>query len=192
MAAIGRIEPDRPSAGLTMKIVLAGDSAVGKTSLIRRFVSNTFDDRYVTTLGTRVSSRLFFVEDPRQAGASIDVGASVWDVMGAHGFRDLLKEAFFTNSQGVLYVCDRTRPETLGSLEGWAATVESVAGPIPSVVLVNKSDLDGPDAIRPADVERMCKPRGWRWLPTSAKTGSNVDAAFRLVAQGHLLRVKRT
>ncbi len=46
--------------------------------------------------------------------------------------------------------------------------------------------------IQTTDVERMCKARGWRWLPTSAKTGSNVDAAFRLVAQGHLLRVKGT
>lgn len=152
--------PDRPGASLTMKIAFAGDTGVGKTSLIRRFVSNTFDERYVTTLGTKVSSRLFFVGDPRQAGASIDVGASVWDVMGSPGFRELLKEAFFTNSQGVLYVCDRTRPETLRNLEAWAATVESVAGPIPSVVLVNKSDLDRPNAIRPADVEQVCKARG--------------------------------
>ncbi|HYS71129.1 MAG TPA: hypothetical protein VEM95_01790, partial [Thermoplasmata archaeon] len=63
--------------GLTMKIALAGDPGVGKSSLVRRFVSDTFDGLYVSTLGTKVSSRKFRVDDPRRAGASIEVGASV-------------------------------------------------------------------------------------------------------------------
>ncbi len=191
MAVGKRAPPVRSDVGLTMKIALAGDPAVGKTSLIRRFVSNTFDDRYVSTLGTKISSRRFAVEDPRRPGASIDVGASVWDVMGSLGYRDLLKDAFFSNTQAVLYVCDRTRPESLWSLMDWASAVESVAGPTPAVLLVNKSDLDGPELVGLADVERLSAARDWRWLATSAKTGANVDAAFRLVAQGHLLRIPR-
>ncbi len=190
MAATRSAVPEAPGFGLTMKIALAGDPGVGKSSLVRRFVSDTFDDQYVSTLGTKVSSRKFRVDDPRRAGASIEVGASVWDVMGSLGFRELLKDAFFSNSQAVLYVCDRTRPESLWSLLDWAAAVESVAGPTPAVLLVNKSDLAGPEAISAADVDELCKARGWRSLDTSAKTGSNVEAAFRLVAQAYLLRVQ--
>ena len=190
MAATRSAVPEGPGFGLTMKIALAGDPGVGKSSLVRRFVSDTFDDRYVSTLGTKVSSRKFRVDDPRRAGASIEVGASVWDVMGSLGFRELLKDAFFSNSQAVLYVCDRTRPESLWSLLDWAAAVESVAGPTPAVLLVNKSDLAGPETISAADVDQLCRARGWRSLDTSAKTGSNVEAAFRLVAQAYLLRVQ--
>jgi len=173
-----------------MKIALAGDPGVGKSSLVRRFVSDTFDRGYVSTLGTKVSSRTFRVDDSRHPGASIEVGASVWDIMGSLGFRELLKDAYFSNSQAVLYVCDRTRPESLWSLIDWAAAVESVAGPIPAVLLVNKSDLEAPDAIPTADVDEVCRARGWPSLATSAKTGSNVEASFRLVAQAHLLRVR--
>jgi len=173
-----------------MKIALAGDPSVGKSSLVRRFVSNTFDEGYVSTLGTKVSSRQFRAADPRRPGTWIEVGASVWDIMGSLGFRELLKDAYFSNCQAVLYVCDRTRPETLWSLVDWAAAVESVAGPIPALLLVNKSDLDGPELIPPGEAERLCQARGWRWLATSAKTGANAEEAFRLVAQAHLLRVE--
>src|SRR6266581_2946270 len=190
MAATRATVPEGPGIGLTLKIALAGDPGVGKSSLVRRFVSDTFDDRYVSTLGTKVSSRKFRVDDPRRASASIEVGASVWDVMGSLGFRELLKDAFFSNSQAVLYVCARTRPESLWSLLDWAAAVESVAGPTPAVLLVNKSDLEGPETISAADGDELCKARGWRSLDTSAKTGSNVEAAFRLVAQAYLLRVQ--
>ncbi len=190
MAATRSVVPEGPGVGLTLKIALAGAPGVGKSSLVRRFVSDTFDDRYVSTLGTKVSSRKFRVDDPRRSGASIEVGASVWDVMGSLGFRELLKDAFFSNSQAVLYVCDRTRPESLWSLLDWAAAVESVAGPTPAVLLVNKSDLAGPETTSAADVDELCRARGWRSLDTSAKTGSNVEAAFRLVAQGYLTRVQ--
>ncbi len=150
MAATRSAVPEGPGFGLTMKIALAGDPGVGKSSLVRRFVSDTFDDQYVSTLGTKVSSRKFRVDDPRHVGASIEVGASVWDVMGSLGFRELLKDAFFSNTQAVLYVCDRTRPESLWSLLDWAAAVESVAGPTPTSSAARAAGVPSTRARRPA------------------------------------------
>ncbi len=179
----------RGSAAL--KICLAGDSAVGKTSLIKRFVSNTFDDRYIVTLGAKVSSKAFTAEDPMRPGVVREVNASIWDIMGNVGFREVLKDAYFYQVQGVLLVCDGTRPETFHSLPAWFGAVRSVAGAVPAIVLVNKSDLVDRVRVSPKEVEDVCAARGWRWLPTSARTGQNVEQAFVLVAKLYLQGLKR-
>lgn len=181
-----------PRTDLTLKIALGGESGVGKTSLVRRFVTNTFDDRYIQTLGTKVSSRHFSVEDPERPGVTHEVGAAVWDVMGTPGFRDILREAYYANTGGVLLVCDWTRLDTLYLLPEWYDAIRSVCGDVPAVVLVNKADLATEKAVIPKAAEALCAPEGWRWLPTSAKTGDNVEAAFRLVVQLYLLRMRRT
>ena len=106
----------RGDSALTVKICLAGDMAVGKSSLLRRFVTNTFDDKYVSTLGAKVGSRKFQIPDPRHPGQVVEVGASIWDLMGNAGFREVLKEAYFHGAKGVMLVCDGTRPETFKNL----------------------------------------------------------------------------
>lgn len=175
--------------GLALKICLAGDQGVGKTSLVRRFVSNTFDDRYLATLGAKVSSRKFLVTEPGEAGVTYHTSATVWDIMGNIGFRELLKDAYFYQSQALLLVCDGTRPDTLQTLEGWFNAVTTVAGIVPTVVLVNKSDLKEQVKVSTGELEELCAPRGWRWLRTSAKTGENVEEAFRLVTLMYLEKI---
>src|SRR5437016_10287334 len=92
----------RTQADLTLKITLAGNPGVGKTSLTRRFVTDTFEERYISTLGTKISSKEFAVDDPSRPGSSVTVSAAIWDIMGNHQFRELLKDAFFMNAGGVL------------------------------------------------------------------------------------------
>lgn len=181
----------RSHPDVTLKVSLAGESGVGKSSLTRRFASDTFDETYIPTLGTKVSSRMFTVDDPAWPGSTRLVAASVWDIMGSHKFRDLLKDAFFLNASGVLLVCDISRPQTLHDLPQWYEIVTSVAGPIPTVVLANKSDRRGPDSLPLEAVEALCKEFAWPWFETSAKTGANVDAAFRYVAREHLLAIRK-
>lgn len=168
---------------LTVKLCLAGDFKVGKTCLMRRFVSNTFDERYVTTLGAKVDSKTFAVADPDAPGSRIDVGATIWDIMGNPGFRELLKDAYFHGARGMLLVCDATRRETMENLPNWQKAASSIAGVIPVVVLLNKVDLTDEAQVTPQDMDRICSTRGWPWLPTSAKTGANVDLAFAKVAE---------
>jgi len=181
-----------PRTDLTLKIALGGESGVGKTSVIRRFVTNTFDDRYIETLGTKVSSRHFSVQDPERSEVTHDVGAAVWDVMGTPGIRDILREAYYTNASGVLLVCDGMRLETLYILPEWYDAIRSVCGDVPVVVLVNKADLATEKTVTQKAADALCGPKGWSWLPTSAKTGDNVEVAFQLLVQLHLLKVRRT
>lgn len=179
--------PPRGIAGtLTFKLCLAGDYSVGKTSLVRRFVSDTFSDRYIATLGAKVSSKQFAVEDRLSPRAARLVRATIWDIMGQRGFRDLFHDAFFLNAKGVLLVADATRPETLHNLVEWANSVESVAGTVGGVVLLNKTDLVDEVRLEREEMDRFCKGQGWQWIATSAKTGAGVEEAFRRIAEMYL------
>ena len=97
---------------LKSKVCLVGEKGVGKTSLIRRFVLDAFDDQYIRTLGAKVSKKALSVALPDR-GVRLDVSMAIWDVIGHVGFRDLLSDAFFLGAQGILAVVDLTRRETL-------------------------------------------------------------------------------
>ncbi|MFQ6012640.1 MAG: Rab family GTPase [Thermoplasmata archaeon] len=170
-----------------LKICLVGEPAVGKTSLIRRFVHGDFDDDYTVTLGTRVTKKV--VRLPASDGGEPEgVVLVIWDIMGQQGIRDLLQEAFFRGAQGILMVCDVTQPDTLPRLEGWRQSVEGVAGPLPAHLLASKVDLADQASLSEAALEAAC--RQWRcsWQFSSAKTGQGVEEAFegltRLVLNG--------
>ncbi len=165
-----------------LKICLAGEGAVGKTSLIRRFLFDQFEDKYTATLGAKVSRKSLTIEDARGRGtAHIDM--AIWDVMGEKFLRELLREAYFYGSQGILAVCDITRPETLEDLESWKASIESVAGKIPMIVLANKVDLKEETVLDETTLQTAAEGWGAPYFFTSAKTGKNVERAFEQLAQ---------
>lgn len=171
---------------MKVKICLVGEGAVGKTCLIRRFVHDQFDDRYISTLGAKVSKKELLV-DGEQGG--LDVDMTIWDIMGEKGFRELLKEAYFHGAQGVLAVLDLTRKETLSELHDWIAAVVKVTGNIPVEILANKVDLKDQMAVTEQDVAGMAKAHGAPYLLTSAKTGQNVEAGFANLAKTIAARV---
>ncbi len=160
-----------------LKVCLVGGDAVGKTSLVRRFVFDQFDDRYITTLGAKVVKKEVRLQ--ARGGGEATVIMTIFDIMGSPSFRDLLKEAYFQGAQGILAVWDVTRPETLPTLRGWVEAVEGVAGKVPLVLLGNKADLVDQakvarEQLEPAVAEYECP-----GFLTSAKTGMNVEAAMR-------------
>ncbi len=167
-------EPHRIMA----KAVLVGDKAVGKTSLIRRYVLDQFDDRYLLTLGAKVTKK---VQEVRLADGKERalLELNVWDIMGQAGFRELAKEAYFHGSRGILAVIDLTRKPTLDGIDEWVQSVRDVAGPVPLVLLANKRDLVAQAAITPEQVAKKAAALGCASYLTSAKSGENVEAAFR-------------
>src|SRR3990170_1902643 len=171
-----------PPAVVKLKVCMSGEAMVGKTFLIRRFVQDEYDDRYIATLGTKVSKKEIHLADPRTGGAS-EVRLMVWDVMGTRTLRDLLKEAYYHGAQGILAVADLTRAETLRELDAWSASIREVAGDIPVYVVVNKADLQTERRMTDAEIETFCRARGWPWSFTSAKSGDGVETAFRVLVE---------
>ncbi len=161
-----------------IKICLVGDSGVGKSSLIRRYVNDEFDDRYISTLGAKASKK----EIPFKSattGKEITLIMTVFDIMGSPSLRDLLKETYFTGVEGVLAVCDVTRPETLENVGPWMEAVEKVAGKVPMVLLGNKSDLPNRARVTEESLARVASLFKSPWFVTSALTGANVEKAFK-------------
>ncbi len=165
---------------LKAKVCIVGEAAVGKTSLIRRFVLDQFDDSYLITLQAKVSKKT--VEVPTgPAGGPVTMEMSIWDVMGQRRFRELLVEAYFQGVSGIIAVADATRRQTLAALYEWIDRVDSVSSQAPIVIAVNKSDLEKAVQVTDADVAPLAEAFHGQFLMTSAKTGANVEEAFRIL-----------
>ncbi|NIN69526.1 MAG: GTP-binding protein, partial [Anaerolineae bacterium] len=159
-----------------MKICAVGEEAVGKTSLIRRFVADKFSEEYIKTVGTHLSKKTVRLED--LDGGPIKVDAIIWDIMGQRSFSDLIQDAHFQGAKGVFAVCDITRTDTLGKLNGWLVKLFSTVGLVPVVIMANKWDLKTARQVRKEDMMRMSETYGSPYFLTSAKTGQNVPQAF--------------
>lgn len=170
-----------PTKRLKSKVCLVGEKAVGKTSLIRRYVTNMFDERYLTTIGTRVSKREVRLDMPER-DLTVFVDLTIWDIMGEKGFRELLQEAYFHGANGILAVADVTRPRTLEDLDDWIDGAVKVVGTVPLTIAVNKSDLAARAQIRGREVEQFAKAYSSEVFLTSAKTGDRVEEAFARLA----------
>lgn len=168
------------SRNYILKVCLLGDGAVGKTSLVRRYVYDAFDDKYLMSFGTKVSKKTVGVGD-----ASVDL--MVWDILGQKT-NESLHAAYYKGAAGALAVCDFTRPETMANLSGWLASLKTVVGDVPVVILGNKCDLDKRFSV--ADLTSFGGSAGCDTLQTSAKTGENVEAAFSLISRKMLEVVK--
>jgi small GTP-binding protein len=162
------------------KILLIGDAAVGKTSLIRRLVVDIFDDKYITTIGTKITVKdmQVTVEDEM-----IYLKFQIWDILGQKGYTKLYN-ASFKGAHGVLFVCDLTRRETLDSLGNyWIPQVREVIGTMPFIILANKSDLVNKARF---GLEELAEFVGKYKVPfyiTSAMNGDNVNDAFNTLGK---------
>ncbi len=165
---------------MRMKICLLGDSAVGKTSLIRRFVVNKFDDKYLTTVGTKVSKKNVHIE--RSEKDIVLITLLIWDVLGQKEFRRL-HSVFYQGAKGALIVADVTRKDTLESLPGWVESIYKINGEIPIVFLANKVDLEDKIAFSEKELKAVCAQFDAPYYFTSAKTGERVEDAFHKIAE---------
>ena len=126
---------------IKFKLCLVGECAVGKTSLIRRYVLDQFDDTYIGTIGTKVTKREIKIPHPEN-GRMVDIHLLIWDIIGEPAFRMLVQESYFFGAQGMIAVCDFTRKDTLSALEGWMESAQGITGEIPTAFLANKCDLE--------------------------------------------------
>jgi small GTP-binding protein len=162
---------------LKSKICLVGEKAVGKTSLIRRYVLDEFSDDYIRTLGAKVSKKAMRVTVPERK-ANVDITMAIWDVMGHVGFRQLLGDSFFEGAQGILAVADLTRRDTLLVLPAWVEAVQGISGVVPVLLVGNKADLTEEVQVGAAEIAQMASVLRCGSVLTSAKTGQNVEDAF--------------
>jgi len=165
---------------LSRKVCLLGDFGVGKTSLVARFVRNTFSDRYLTTVGAKVDTRTIRTPD------GCELKMVLWDLAGNPGLVKLNRQ-YIRGAHGFIFVADGTRIETLHSALDIMQDAQQAVGPVPSVLLLNKLDLIDRWTVPFQEIDRVGS-----LLPTfrsSALSGESVEASFQTLAGrmlGHL------
>lgn len=177
-----------PTGPFKFKVCLAGEPGVGKTSLIRRFVLDQFDDRYLKTLGTKTSKRVVIL---RQGSREVQATLMIWDIMGDKSVRHLLVDAFYEGADGLIAVCDLTRASTLNDLEGWFMALQRVVGRVPTIVVGNKVDLEDQVQVPEGTFLEFCQGHGTPYIFTSAKSGYNVASLFNRLGQAVLEQQSR-
>ncbi len=147
---------------------MIGDGAVGKTSLVRRYVLDVFGDDYISTFGAKVSKKVIVFGD-------IELTMMIWDILGQKNGASM-HSAYFSGANGAFLVCDSTRPETLDSLHSWYQDFSRMAGNVPIIPLANKCDM--PARVTDDSLKAVSQPIGRDFKRTSAKTGEGVEEAF--------------
>lgn len=151
------------------KICMLGGFAVGKSSLVRRFVTNLFSEQYQTTIGVTVEKKTVTVNQQ-------DMMLMLWDLYGEDEFQHV-RESYLRGSSGYILVMDGTRKATLDTARVLQQTVVRSLGPLPFVAIVNKSDLQSEWEIDQLVIEQL-RDEGWPVFFGSAKLGRGVDELF--------------
>jgi small GTP-binding protein len=158
---------------LQKKVCMLGSFAVGKTSLVRRFVESIFSESYLTTVGVKVDKKVIRVGDQ-------DLTMILWDLAGNDGLQPL-QMSYLNGASGLLLVADGTRRDTLAAAISIQKEAERVAASAQFVLAINKTDLMNDWEIDP-DEENELVSQGWKVIRTSAKTGDGVEQAFESLA----------
>lgn len=169
-----------------IKILILGNPKCGKSSLIARFVRDTFDDHYKSTVGADFLRKDLIVK-PKAAEASLKIRLQLWDIAGQDRFQKITR-AYFNGAKGIAIVCDVSREGTVEAVKTWKEEVDrwivqSGCSPdIPVVLFANKADLlsNAMEACKTGAVmERVCREQGFLgWFVTSAKNGDYVEEGF--------------
>lgn len=161
------------------KICMLGAFAVGKTSLVTRFVRRMFSDRYLTTVGVRIDKTEVTVADEA-------VKLILWDIHGEDEFQKL-HVSYLRGTSACILVADGTNKRTLVDARSLYDRIRGPVGDIPLVLALNKRDLADQWEVQQDDLAAWMS-LGVPAVETSAKTGEGVEAMFHRVAEATLRR----
>ncbi|MGV9173942.1 MAG: Rab family GTPase [Promethearchaeia archaeon] len=160
------------------KIVVCGDAAVGKTSLVLKFTDNAFRRQYLPTLGVNISEKKLHLD-----GALIKL--MLWDLSGQKKFK-MMRTSSYPGALAYIFVFDTTDPKTLENLEFWYEEVQRIRRtekPFIGLLLGNKVDLEEEQNINKELVDQYRSKWELKYFKTSALTGRNVERAFQFLAE---------
>eukprot|EP00371_Babesia_bovis_P003218 XP_001611865.1 Rab1a [Babesia bovis] len=158
------------------KLVLIGDSGVGKSCVLLRFADDTFTDSYITTIGVDFRFRTIEVEGRR-------VKLQIWDTAGQERFRTITS-AYYRGADAIIIVFDITDKLSFENVPSWLQEVEKFAPDgIHKLLIGNKSDQAQARDVDPSEIQEFSELHSTPYVEISAKSGSNVEEAFVSVAR---------
>jgi small GTP-binding protein len=159
------------------KIVVIGDGAVGKSSLIRRYTEGSYQKEYIKTLG----AQFFHYEQILGENKDIRCRLFFWDIAGQAEFK-FMRPKFYHGAKAAIIVYDITRKETFDNIDEWYKDLTENCGVLPTVIFANKCDLIDESQFDKSEIEALVKQKNFLgYCLTSAKTGVRVHDAFKMI-----------
>ena len=166
-------EEDNGKAEISLKILLIGDSEVGKTCLLQKFVEDSFQEEHIATIGVEYKHK-YIVRN------NYKIRLKIWDTAGQERFHSITKN-IYRNAEGILFVYDITRKQSFVNIKSWIQEIESVETNIKGVILGNKYDLTDEREVQIDELKGYGEKQKMPVIETSAKTNYNVPEAFNLI-----------
>ena len=159
---------------MIFKLVLIGDSFVGKTNIMSKYLKNEFHENSKATVGVEFGSKRFEID-------GVSIKAQIWDTAGQERYKSITN-AYYKGSKGAFVVYDITRKETFDSVDKWISDLKQSGDKKITILLIgNKSDLHNQRIISKEQGEEKAKNFGVAFLETSAFNGENLDNAFQIM-----------
>ena len=154
---------------IILKILILGDSGVGKTSILLKYINNKFDESHIATIGVDYMDKTIKYKN-------INVKLQIWDTSGQEKFRSIARN-FYRNSDAIFIVFDLNNKDTYNSIKQWINDVEEHCPNIKKILLGNKSDLE--KNVSEEIIKNFAKENNLQYFETSAKNGTNIKEAFK-------------
>lgn len=164
---------------ISKKVCMLGAFSVGKTSLVSQYVHSIFSDRYLSTVGVKISKKELNAD-----GQTVNL--ILWDMEGRDNFSDI-NVSYLRGAMGCFVVADGTRKETLDAALGIRKLALEIMGDVPCYLLLNKADLAERWEIT-GEMLAQAEKEGVKTIMTSAKTGQSVSTSFETLAKDMLSR----
>ena len=155
------------------KILLLGDSSVGKTCFFMRYIENTFQEIHMSTIGLESKIKKMKLDDDRE------IKIQLWDTAGQERFHSITKN-YYKTAHGIILIYDVTVKSTYENIKNWIRTIREEVSPKVTIVLVgNKIDDEENRKVTKEEGEAMAKECGVPYYDCSAKTGENIELIFQ-------------
>ena len=165
---------DEDKYEMMAKVILIGDSSVGKTNIMSKYLKNQFNENSKATVGVEFGSKLFKLNGH-------NIKAQIWDTAGQEKYK-AITGAYYKGSKGAFVVYDITRKETFESVDKWINDLKSSGDPKLIIIIIgNKCDLEEKREILKEQGEEKAKSFGCAFLETSALSGDNIDKGFEMM-----------
>jgi Ras-related protein Rab-11A len=159
---------------ILFKIILVGDTSVGKTNIISKYLKNLFQEDFSATIGVEFSHKQFLIDNHK-------IKAQIWDTAGQERYKAITK-AYYKGAKGAFIVYDISRKNTFDSISRWVSDITATADKKITLILIgNKSDLEDQRQVTKEQGEEKAKEFGLAFLETSASSGDNLEKAFSLM-----------
>ena len=155
---------------IRLKILIIGDSAVGKTSMLLKYTDNFFPESHLATIGVE-----FKTKEIEYNGNNVEL--QVWDTAGQERFKSITK-SFFRNTNGIIFVYDITKRISFKNVKDWIKDSEANDFGFKRILVGNKIDLQNKRQVKLEEAKEMANKKNMEVMETSAKTGANINKVF--------------